>query len=96
MAENNTSAFNFRRITNSTTISKHGYGVAIDINPIQNPYIRGETILPPAGEEYLDRSNIRMGMITKGDICYQAFISRGWKWGGDWSTPKDYQHFEKG
>jgi len=95
MEDNNTSAFNFRYITNSTTISKHGYGVAIDINPVQNPYVRGSTILPPTGAEYLIRAEVHPGMIIKGDVCYQAFVSRGWTWGGDWNSLKDYQHFEK-
>jgi hypothetical protein len=95
MADNNTSAFNFRFMTNSTKISKHGYGLAIDINPVQNPYISGNAVLPPSGAEYADRTDVRPGMIVKGDECYSIFISRGWEWGGDWNNPKDYQHFEK-
>ncbi|SES88708.1 D-alanyl-D-alanine carboxypeptidase [Natronincola peptidivorans] len=95
MEDNNTYAFCYRVIAGTQRISKHGYGLAIDINPIQNPYVRGETIIPSAGREYIDRINIRKGMITKGDLCYHAFTSRGWTWGGDWKTPKDYHHFEK-
>ncbi|MCL2044498.1 MAG: M15 family metallopeptidase [Treponema sp.] len=95
MEDNNTSAFNYRYIANTARISNHGYGIAIDINPVQNPYITNYAILPPAGTGYLDRGYVRKGMIVKGDVCYRAFISRGWTWGGDWSTPKDYQHFEK-
>ena len=92
---NNSSAFNFRYIAGTTTISRHGFGMAIDINPIQNPYIRGTTILPPAGAAYLDRDNVRPGMIVKGCPVYTAFISRGWIWGGNWTSPRDYHHFEK-
>ena len=95
MAANNSSAFNFRYIANTTTISRHGFGMAIDINPIQNPYIRGDNVLPTAGNAYLDRSDIRPGMITHGDAVYTAFISRGWTWGGNWTLPRDYHHFER-
>lgn len=95
MEDNNTSAFNFRYITNSTRISMHGYGVAIDINPVQNPYVINNTVLPASGRRYLDRTNVRQGMIVRGDACYQAFIRRGWTWGGNWNSPRDYQHFEK-
>lgn len=96
MADNNTSAFCSREITGKKGVfSEHSYGIAIDINPIQNPYIKGETILPVEGTSYLDRENTRKGMIIKGDQCYNAFKSRGWTWGGEWNTLKDYQHFEK-
>jgi len=92
---NNSSAFNFRYIAGTTIISRHGFGLAIDINPIQNPYIRGDNIKPAAGAAYLDRDDIRPGMIIKGDPVYTAFISRGWIWGGDWTVPRDYHHFER-
>lgn len=95
MQDNNTSAFCFRNIEGSNTISLHGYGVAIDINPVQNPYVRGEKVVPLEGKNYLNRSDIRKGMILKGDSCYNAFINRGWTWGGDWKGLCDYQHFEK-
>lgn len=96
MSANNSSAFCSREITGKKDVfSNHSYGVAIDINPVQNPYIKGDTILPKEGSEYLDRENIRKGMIIKDDICYNAFINRGWTWGGEWSSLKDYQHFEK-
>jgi len=95
MAANNSHAFNFRYIAGTSVISRHGFGMAIDINPIQNPYIRGETIWPAAGAEYLDRSNIRPGMIVQGCAVYNAFISRGWIWGGNWTSPRDYHHFER-
>lgn len=95
MAANNTSAFNFRLVTGSSKLSMHAYGLAIDINPIQNPYVKGEIILPPEGSDYVQREIKEKGMILKDDICYQAFTSRGWTWGGDWQSLKDYQHFEK-
>jgi len=95
MAANNSHAFNFRYIAGTNVISRHGFGVAIDINPIQNPYIRGETIWPAAGAEYVDRSYVRPGMIVPGDVVYNAFISRGWIWGGYWTRPRDYHHFER-
>lgn len=95
MADNNTSSFCYRSIVGSSYLSKHAYGLAIDINPLVNPYIKGQTILPQEGSQYKDRSLEEKGMIKKGDICYNAFSERGWKWGGDWHDPKDYQHFEK-
>ena len=95
MAANNSHAFNFRYIAGTNIISRHGFGRAIDINPIQNPYIRGDTIWPAAGEEYLDRSYVRPGMIIPGDVVYTAFTSRGWTWGGHWTNPIDYHHFER-
>jgi hypothetical protein len=91
MAANNTSAFNCRRVTGSTSWSEHSYGRAIDINPVQNPYVRGSTVLPSAGRAYLDRGNIRPGMLARGHGV-EAFTSMGWGWGGDWNTLKDYQH----
>lgn len=96
MADNNTSAFCSREVTGQKGVfSRHSYGIAIDINPVQNPYVKGEIVLPEEGREYLDRTNIRKGMITVGDPCYNAFKSRGWTWGGEWYSLKDYQHFEK-
>jgi len=95
MAANNSHAFNFRYIAGTNTISRHGFGMAIDINPIQNPYIRGNTIWPAAGAYYLDRSYERPGMIIPGGPVYNAFISRGWTWGGNWTSPRDYHHFER-
>ncbi|MCL2620274.1 MAG: M15 family metallopeptidase [Defluviitaleaceae bacterium] len=95
MADNNSAAFNFRTIAGTNTLSRHAFGMAIDINPIQNPYIRGDTIWPAAGIEYIDRENVRTGMITRGCPVYTAFTSRGWIWGGNWTSPRDYHHFER-
>jgi hypothetical protein len=94
MAANNTSGFNCRLATGSDdTWSQHAYGWAIDINPVQNPYVNGNTVLPPSGVAYLDRSDLRQGMVVDGDPVVAAFVSIGWEWGGDWVTLKDYQHF---
>ena len=94
MEANNTYAFCSRLILGTQRYSKHSYGIAIDINPVQNPYLSGGQVLPEEGQAYLDRENVRPGMITSGDACYNAFVSRGWIWGGHWASP-DYQHFEK-
>jgi hypothetical protein len=96
MAANNTSAFNCRLTTGGTRLSSHAFGTAIDINPVQNPYVKGETTLPPAGDafdEETERSAGHMGVIVAGDVVTTAFASRGWTWGGDWTSLKDYQHF---
>lgn len=95
MEDNNTHAFNYRMVEGTQVTSTHGYGLAIDINPVQNPYIVGDIVLPSEGKKYLQRKDIRKGMIVKGDAYYNAFISRGWTWGGDWTRIKDYHHFEK-
>jgi hypothetical protein len=93
MAANNTSAFNCRPITGGSSWSEHSYGRAIDINPVQNPYVHGGTVLPPEGSRYTDRSLDIPGMIHAGDAIVEAFSERGWVWGGTWSGTKDYQHF---
>lgn len=95
MEADNTSAFNCRPITGSPgRFSIHSYGKAIDINPVENPYVRGTTVLPPAGAAYLDRDDVRPGMIVKNDAVVKAFKNRGFDWGGSWHSLKDYQHFE--
>lgn len=92
MANNNTSAFNCRRVAGTSTWSEHAYGTAIDINPIQNPYVRGSTVDPPAGKDWTNRGSVTPGMITDGDVVVRAFAAKGWKWGGHWQSAKDYQH----
>ena len=94
MAADNTSSFNCRRAVGSTTgsWSSHAYGLAIDVNPVENPYVLGSRVLPPAGKAYLNRSRGRPGMAVSGGTLVRAFASRGWTWGGRWSSP-DYQHF---
>jgi hypothetical protein len=99
MAANNSSAFNYRVIDGTDRLSIHSYGLAIDINPLYNPYVRemdGKTVITPVnGIDYADRSLDSEYYIRKDDICYNAFVSRGFTWGGDWNTVKDYQHFQK-
>jgi hypothetical protein len=93
MAADNTSAFNCRRVEGSTSWSEHAYGLAIDINPLENPYLRVGQVLPPAGKAFLDRGRWRRGMIHAGDGVVRAFAAVGWSWGGAWRSLKDYQHF---
>ena len=99
MEHNNSSAFNYRKIDGTTKLSLHSYGLAIDINPLYNPYIRninGElVVLPKNSVPYVDRNDNNPYFIKKDDVCYKAFIKRGFSWGGDWKNKKDYQHFEK-
>lgn len=100
MAADNTSSFNYREVDNgSGSLSLHSYGLAIDINPRYNPYVRKvgdkRVVSPDNGSEYADRTLDCPYYINKGDACYQAFTERGFTWGGDWKNTKDYQHFEK-
>lgn len=95
MAANNTSAFNCRSTTSGTGWSEHAYGRALDLNPVQNPYVSGSTVLPEAGRGYLDRSDLRPGMVVAGDVAVDAFAAQGWSWGGAWTSPRDYQHFSR-
>ena len=89
----NTSAFNCRAATGSTHWSQHAYGRAIDVNPIENPYVSGGASSHPASTPYLDRSRRRPGMAFAGGVLVEAFRSAGWGWGGSWTGIKDYQHF---
>ncbi|MBC7959148.1 MAG: M15 family metallopeptidase [Vallitaleaceae bacterium] len=95
MRDNNSSAFNYRLIEGTQRLSNHSFGLAIDINPVQNPYVKGCVVLPENGTFYKERLPVKKGMIVKNDLCYQAFVSRGWIWGGDFLGRKDYHHFEK-
>ena len=95
MQDNNTSAFCYRVVANTSSLSNHSYGNSIDVNPLYNPYISGKIISPNNAKEYVDRTINKIGVIKKGDDLYNAFISRGWTWGGEWKNKKDYQHFEK-
>ena len=98
MEDNNSSCFNFRYISHTTKISKHGKGLAVDINPLYNPYTKivdGERICEPEnGWDYLDRSADFPHKIDENDLCLRLFKEHGFTWGGDWSSSKDYQHFE--
>ena len=93
MADNNTSAFNCRPVTGGAGWSEHSYGTAIDVNPVQNPYVRGRTVLPPAGAAYLDRADVRPGMAVDPGSLVGAFRAIGWGWGGGWQSLEDFQHF---
>jgi hypothetical protein len=95
MAADNTSAFNCRFINGQPGVwSQHAYGKAIDINPVENPYVTGSGFVsPPAAGPYADRSRHAAGMVHGGDATVRAFTAVGWGWGGRWDWPKDFQHF---
>lgn len=99
MEDNNTSCFNYRVVEGKTKLSNHSYGLAIDINPFYNPYVRtkdGETLVSPEDAvSYADRSADFPYKIDENDLCYQLFVKHGFTWGGNWNSVKDYQHFEK-
>jgi hypothetical protein len=93
MAADNTSAFNCRFVSGTRRWSMHAYGKAIDVNPVENPYVSGSRVQPPAGRAYRDRSNVRPGMAVPGGILVRSFAAAGWRWGGRWAGTPDYQHF---
>lgn len=95
MADNNTSCFNFRRKPGMQELSMHARGLAVDINPLYNPYVKGVHAEPAEGAVYADRSRKCPYYIRKGDACHAAFARRGWRWGGSWRSAQDWQHFEK-
>jgi D-alanyl-D-alanine carboxypeptidase len=93
MAADNTSGFNCRFVSGTSRWSMHAYGLAIDVNPVENPYVAGARVSPPAGRRYLDRGRRRPGMAAEGGVLVQAFAAAGWEWGGHWRASADYQHF---
>lgn len=100
MRDNNTSCFNQRMVTSGSLVSKHSYGLAVDINPRYNPYCRkvseSKTIVEPKeGVDYLERKSVFPYKIINGDLCHRLFRKHGFYWGGDWTRYKDYQHFQK-
>jgi hypothetical protein len=97
MAADNTSGFNCRNAVAAGTPhwSVHAYGEAIDVNTVENPYIFGSDVMPPAGAAYRDRSAVRPGMAVPDGVLVKAFAAVGWQWGGRWSDSPDYQHFSK-
>jgi hypothetical protein len=100
MEDNNTSAFNYRVVSGTSRLSKHAYGLAIDINPMQNPFVDinedGSLYSSPAGSDiYADRTVPFDHKIDEQDLCYQLFIEHGFIWGGHWNSYQDYQHFQK-
>lgn len=99
MEDNNTSCFNYRVVDNTTSLSKHALGLALDINPFYNPYVtypNGNIRISPQGSEpYADRSADFPYKIDENDLCYKLFTEHGFTWGGNWNSLKDYQHFQK-
>ena len=100
MEDNNTSCFNYRPVSGSDSLSKHAYGLAVDINPLYNPYITYTTdgtqnISPVSALPYADRSAGFPYKIDEDDLCYKLFTKHGFTWGGNWNNVKDYQHFQK-
>jgi hypothetical protein len=94
-AANNTSAFNCRAVTGGTGWSRHAFGRAIDINPVQNPYVTAAgLVLPPGSEAYAADRTPTTGVIVEGDVVVTAFDAIGWRWGGRWADPVDHQHFD--
>jgi hypothetical protein len=92
---NDTTSFVCRPAVNSSSWSQHAYGTGIDINPFHNPYLKGDLVLPELASAYVDRENVRVGMIVPGDVATEAFGQIGWGWGGNWSSLKDWMHFSR-
>ncbi len=98
MAADNTSGFNCRyavTVPPSRDWSEHAYGLAIDVNPVENPYLEGSVWQPAAGAAFSDRSDVRPGMAVAGGPLVEAFAAVGWYWGGRWTASPDYQHFSE-
>ena len=95
MKADNTSCFNFRRKTGMRSLSKHALGLAVDINPLENPYVRGTSVHPAGASDYADRSRDFAHKIDRDDLCWKLFREHGFSWGGAWRSVRDYQHFEK-
>jgi hypothetical protein len=92
---NDTGAFNCRPVRGGTSYSQHAYGLAVDVNPFQNPYLNDDLVLPELAGAYRDRSWQRPGMIAPGSAVVRAFARIGWGWGGSWTSLKDLQHFSQ-
>ncbi len=91
---NDTASFVCRPTTGQTSgFSAHAYGLALDLNPFVNPYLKGDLVLPELASSYLDRGDVRPGMVLAGSVAVRAFAEIGWQWGGDFQSLKDYQHF---
>jgi hypothetical protein len=95
MAADNTSAFNCRFVqaAGPKRWSEHAYGRAVDVNPVENPYVEGARVSPPSGRAFANRSRSSPGMAVAGGVLVRAFATRGWSWGGRWTGTPDYQHF---
>lgn len=92
MAADNSSAFNFRVVAGTQLLSQHALGLAIDLNPVENPWRLPDRILPPAGAAFADRRAIRPGMIVRPGPVVAALDGLGWEWGGDWIHARDDHH----
>ena len=95
MAADNTSCFNYRKKTGMRELSKHALGLAVDINPFENPYVRPSRVRPAGASAFADRSQDFPHKIDRDDLCYKLFRAHGFSWGGTWRSVQDYQHFEK-
>lgn len=95
MEANNTSCFNYRTKVGTKMISKHAMGLAVDVNPLQNPCIKHGHVHPETAKDYVDRTQDFPHKIDKEDLCKKVFASHGFSWGGNWGGSKDYHHFEK-
>ena len=97
MRDNNSSCFNFRRVSFTDRISLHGYGMAVDINPLYNPYVKmvngKEVVAPETAVDFVSREKKFPYKIERSDLCFRLFAEYGFSWGGDWADEKDYQHF---
>jgi hypothetical protein len=92
---NVTTGFVCRDTRGASSWSQHAYGLAVDLNPFHNPYVKGGVVLPELATSYTDRRRLRPGMIESGDAVTAAFAAIGWGWGGDWSSLADPMHFSR-
>ena len=92
MSADNTSAFNFRLIAGTQILSQHALGLAIDINPVENPWRKPDRLVPPEGAAFADRTVIRPGMFVRPGPVVAAIDELGWEWGGDWRHAFDDHH----
>lgn len=93
---NSTAAYNCRSIRGSSRWSEHALGTAVDINPFHNPMLKRGTVVPELATAYIDRSNVRPGMVLDPGVAVKAFAKIGWKWGGHWKSHQDWMHFSAG
>lgn len=93
MLANNTSAFNCRFVEGTQGWSEHAFGQAIDVNPLVNPWVRNDSVSPPEGARFADRTVVHQGGLYEGSAAVAAFTAVGWVWGGTWPGSQDYQHF---
>lgn len=95
MADNNTSAFNCRKVRGTNNWSEHSYGEALDINPLWNPWVKGAKVLPKNATRFVDRTMVVPGMINDGDAIIEVLRGEGWQWGSQKNGIRDYQHFSR-